>query len=193
MKISLSNKFWFHRYFRETRFITKSRNLYSFHWQYITVIVRINKGKTFRSNYRFGVQNHNNRSWGSFELARCNVTVVISLRSMVTCRDRDKIGKYTRTTQQTESESAGYSKITCRLKIQFSMTFVRKLFVLFDRISEHLIPRFTGQRWHTMKVTRKSEERRWETREICSANSDDVYSPKANSRQNRDALITEHV
>jgi len=44
-----------------------------------------------------------------------------------------------------------------------------------------------------MKVTPKSEEHRWETREICSVNSGDVYSPKANSRQNRDALITEHV
>lgn len=55
-------------------------------------------------------------------------------------------------------------------------------------------PDSRGQRWHTTKVTRKSEEeRRWETREICSANSGDVYSPKANSRQNRDALITEHV
>lgn len=40
---------------------------------------------------------------------------------------------------------------------------------------------------------RKSEERRRETREICSANSDDVYSPKANNQQDRDALITAHV
>lgn len=112
---------------------------------------------------------------------------------MVTCRNHDKIGKYTRTSQQTESESVGYSQITCRLKIQFSVTFVRK-FVLLDGISGHLIPRSSGQRWHTMKVTQKSGERRRETREICSANSGDVYSPKANSRQqDRDALIMEHV
>lgn len=46
---------------------------------------------------------------------------------------------------------------------------------------------------HDESHPKEQEERRWETREICSTNSDDVYSPKANSWQNQDALITKHV
>lgn len=67
--------------------------------------------------------------------------------------------------------------MTCRLKIQFSVTFVRK-FTLLDEISRHLFPRSSKlEVAYDESHPKEREKRRRETKEICSTNSDDVYFP----------------
>lgn len=132
------------------------------------------------------MRSHNTES--RIELARCNVAVIISFRFNGNMDKSQQIGKYTRTNEVRVSQP-----LANNLSLKNSIFRSVRKKVRAPRWNFRT-PRSSGPEMaHDESHPEERRECRWETRKICSANSGNVYFPKANSRQNRDALITGHV